>query len=184
MTDDLLQTTFHHFDTGNNGVISADDFRILLGDTFEGQPVADLYGQFLAEAGITAPDGKLDYDDFAKYSRACAPKRPLGSGGSTPSRNPMLPKLWARINSFHSNCGSPTAPPLPTLLRDMSPANRWKARKPAADAPENDEVLHERSCSKPVLLPGIANLPESSPVNPRQRAAPKQGSQGPCCSIQ
>jgi len=52
--------------------------------------VADLYGQFLAEAGITAPDGKLDYNDFAKYSRACAPKRPLGSGGSTPSRSSSI----------------------------------------------------------------------------------------------
>merc|ERR1719498_1287823 len=54
MTDDLLQTTFHHFDTGNNGVIAAEDFRILLGDTFEGQSVGDLYGQFLSEASITA----------------------------------------------------------------------------------------------------------------------------------
>merc|ERR1719408_846480 len=128
-----------------------------------------------------APDGKLDYDDFAKYARACAPKRSLGAVGSSPSRRPMLPKLWARIHSFHS-CGSPTAPPLPTLLRDISPANRWKSRKPAANAPEDDEVAFERSCSKPVVLPGLANAPypdnlaESSLDNPRKRPTPRQGS--------
>jgi len=180
MTDDLLQATFHHFDTGNNGAISAEDFRMLLGDSFEGQPVGDLYTHFLAEANIEAPDGRLGYDDFAKYARACAPKNPMT--GLSPARRTFAPKLWAKINSFHSS-GSPMSQ-LPTLLRDMSPGNRLKSKKPATDFPEDDEVAAERSCSRPVLLPGVANamdptnLPAASPAHPRER------SQGPCCSVQ
>jgi len=181
MTDDLLLTTFHHFDTGNNGAISKEDFRLLLGDTFEGQSVGDLYTHFLADADIDSPDGTLSYDNFAKYARACVPQKPLLPVCSSPARRTFAPKLWAKINhSFHSH--SPTAPQLPTLLRDCSPMNKsaMKPKKPIGAPPEDDEVPAERSCSKPILLAGDA----ASPANPRETSVPTQGSQGACCNVQ
>lgn len=182
MTDDLLLTTFHHFDTGNNGAISEEDFRSLLGDTFEGQSVGDLYTHFLADAGVDAPDGTLSYDTFAKYARACAPQKAVLPVGSSPARQTFVPKLWARINhSFHSHA-SPTAPQLPTLLRDCSSVSLFaiKPKKSVHDPPEDDEVPAERSCSKTIEVAGVP--PPSA--NPEETQMSLQRSQGACCNVQ
>lgn len=141
LNDDLLQKTFHHFDTGNTGDISAEDFQMVLGESFEGEQMDTLYAEFLAEAGIVAPDGKLCYDDFARYAHACAPKPPADGLGMSPSRRrrTFAPKLWAaiqarsplqrRTRTRQQTLTLPTGnePSLPTLLREGSPANRPKS---------------------------------------------------------
>jgi calcium-dependent protein kinase len=96
LTDDLLQTTFHHFDTDNSGDISVEDFRTLLGNSFEGESVESLHQCFLSEATIEASSSELKYADFASYARACAPKMTVSV---TPRghRHSFAPKLLAAI---------------------------------------------------------------------------------------
>merc|ERR1719235_1928733 len=131
LNEDLMQATFHHFDTTNSGSVSTADFRQLLGDTFEGVPVEDL----LAEA----PSQDLEYAEFSQYALACVPK-PTRTGAMedcTPSRRNFVPNF---VRALQARCKPAVFLPtssqssLPTLLpivAEGSPPNRPHATKAA-----------------------------------------------------
>jgi serine/threonine protein kinase len=133
LTEDLLHMTFHHFDTRNSGHLAVEDFRVLLGDTFEGEPVETL----MAEAHIDAADGKLSFTEFAKHAHACAPK----SLGVSPSsqRRTFAPKLWAAMSgAVGPRSRALLEQSLPTLLpKDGEPARVPPATKPMAPLQDN-----------------------------------------------
>lgn len=71
--DDLLQSTFKNFDTDGSGFIEPDNLRDLLGESFEGEEVEDL----VKDAGISGADGKVDFQEFSKYTTS---RKPVASG--------------------------------------------------------------------------------------------------------
>jgi len=62
MHDDLLSKTFKRFDVDNNGVITRDNLKTVLGESFSGAEVEEL----LAEVD-TENDGRISYDEFIRY---------------------------------------------------------------------------------------------------------------------
>jgi calcium-dependent protein kinase len=63
--DDLLHITFQKFDTRGVGYITAEDFHLVLGSTFNGD-----HAQLLVnEADVQCHDGKVDFNEFAEYVR-------------------------------------------------------------------------------------------------------------------
>jgi len=149
LTDDLLKTTFHHFDIQSRGQITSEDFRSLLGDTFEGEPIEILL------ADIDTAERKLNYEEFSKYAHACAPKKASEGLADTPSsgRRTFAPKLWATMTgTASSKANVRSEDSYPTLLtasegvlaRHPNPTKHFAhfamdigARKP----PNADEVL-------------------------------------------
>jgi len=65
LEEDLLQVTFKKFDRQGSGFIAPQDLQSILGVSFEGEDIEDLIRQ-----GDLNADGKLDYDEFAKYVRS------------------------------------------------------------------------------------------------------------------
>jgi len=134
VTDDLLQMTFHHFDTRNSGHLTAEDFQMLLGDTFEGESVETL----MAEAHIECTDGKLSYEDFVQCAHACAPRKSQDAVEMSPSStrrtfaNRLMSAMSGTIMS-RSRGSMIKEPSLPTLLpRDGSAALIPASAKPMA----------------------------------------------------
>mmetsp|Transcript_13779 Transcript_13779/g.30706 ORF Transcript_13779/g.30706 Transcript_13779/m.30706 type:complete len:447 (+) Transcript_13779:1-1341(+) len=60
--EDVLRKTFSRFDRDDRGVISADDLRDVLGESFEGADIEELINE-----ADTSGDGKIDYDEFLAY---------------------------------------------------------------------------------------------------------------------
>lgn len=65
LDEELLQVTFKKFDRNASGCITARDLRCTLGDDFAGSEMEVLIGD-----GELNKDGKLSYDEFAKYVRS------------------------------------------------------------------------------------------------------------------
>jgi len=62
MHDDLLQQTFQRFDVDNSGFITADNLRVVLGESFNGEQIEKL----MKEADLTK-DGRISYNEFIEY---------------------------------------------------------------------------------------------------------------------
>mmetsp|Transcript_179105 Transcript_179105/g.568247 ORF Transcript_179105/g.568247 Transcript_179105/m.568247 type:complete len:695 (-) Transcript_179105:110-2194(-) len=60
--DNLLRQTFKRFDVDNSGYITADNLRVVLGETFEGQEVEKI----MLEADLKH-DGRISYDEWIDY---------------------------------------------------------------------------------------------------------------------
>jgi len=60
--EDLLRRTFQRFDRDENGLISSDEMREMLGESFEGADIEELI-----EAVDTNGDGSICYDEFLAY---------------------------------------------------------------------------------------------------------------------
>jgi len=60
--DRALRTAFRRFDQNGSGAISLADMREVVGDSYEGQDVAEL----MQEAGAKN-DGKISYEDFINF---------------------------------------------------------------------------------------------------------------------
>lgn len=204
LTDDLLLNTFHHFDTSNTGAVSAEDFRMLLGDTFEGESVDDLYAAFLAEAKIDSPDGHLSCEEFVQCAYACAPKKTAGIS-MTPANNISAPKLWTSMQGKsrrkHELTPDRAEQPLPTLLIDASRANPSERAKSSPSCAmvavtKRFSCLHGQSASlEPAPCHGVGDAHERGAAAEamKQPAAKTRlekktlafhGGAAPCCSVQ
>jgi hypothetical protein len=64
LNDNLLDTTFRHFDTDLSGYITVDNLRDAFGSTFEGEAVERLIGE-----ADPSGSGHISYPDFAAYVR-------------------------------------------------------------------------------------------------------------------
>jgi len=62
MHDDMLYATFKRFDTDNSGYITVENLKDVLGESFEGEKVAEM----LKEADFTS-DGKISLEEFMLY---------------------------------------------------------------------------------------------------------------------
>lgn len=62
--DDLLMGTFKRFDTDNSGYITTENLKEVLGETFDGEQVAEL----VKEADFSG-DNKISYQEFIEYLR-------------------------------------------------------------------------------------------------------------------
>jgi len=71
--DSLLQKTFTKFDVDNSGVITVDNLRSIVGDTFEGHRVETL----VADADPLRK-GHISYSDFVEY--LCGDRSPTSTG--------------------------------------------------------------------------------------------------------
>merc|ERR1711937_1080308 len=60
--EEVLRATFRRFDSDQSGVITVDNLRQILGDTFEGVSVEEL----IREADAN-DDGNVSYEEFASY---------------------------------------------------------------------------------------------------------------------
>jgi calcium-dependent protein kinase len=60
--DDLLKQTFKRFDTQNQGYITKESLRQVLGETHDGEDI-----EHLIEEADTSHDGKIDYDEFIYF---------------------------------------------------------------------------------------------------------------------
>jgi len=60
--ESIIRQTFERFDQDKCGLISVEDLRVIIGNTFEGADVEEL----IREAD-TSGDGKIDYDEFLAY---------------------------------------------------------------------------------------------------------------------
>lgn len=60
--ESILRRTFARFDRAGTGLISAEDLRNVLGDSFEAADVEELIQEV-----DTSGDGKIDYDEFLAY---------------------------------------------------------------------------------------------------------------------
>jgi len=96
LDDELLQVTFKKFDRSGSGCITAKDLRSILGDNFAGDDM-----DVLIQEGDLNADGKLDYDEFAKYIRSSRAdliaQRDAGVGNCITSESLALPPLKAPI---------------------------------------------------------------------------------------
>lgn len=75
--EDMLRKTFARFDRSHTGLISSQDLRSVLGDSFDGVDLEEL----IREAD-TSGDGKIDYDEFI----ACLRDPEPDSGEALPPR--------------------------------------------------------------------------------------------------
>jgi len=95
--EDVLRRTFKRFDQDESGRISVDEFRSLLGDTFEGADIEDL----IREAD-TSGDGMIDYDEFIAYFQKSDPEieepAPPSSSARASRRRARTEKLGAVID--------------------------------------------------------------------------------------
>jgi len=65
MHDHLLKSAFKRFDADNTGFITAEDLKVVLGETYEGTEVTAL----LAEADVDH-DGKISYEEFIAFVKS------------------------------------------------------------------------------------------------------------------
>lgn len=65
----LLHRTFCRFDRDESGLISPDELREVLGDSFEGSDIEDL-----VRAADTSGVGQIDYDEFMAYFQEVQPE--------------------------------------------------------------------------------------------------------------
>jgi len=90
LEEDLIQVTFKKFDRHGAGCITPKDLKSILGDNLFGDDM-----EALIREGDLNGDGKLDYDEFAKYVRSSRANliAQRDAGNTVTSEAPTLPPL-------------------------------------------------------------------------------------------
>eukprot|EP00928_Gymnodinium_smaydae_P009562 TRINITY_DN13585_c0_g1_i2.p1 TRINITY_DN13585_c0_g1~~TRINITY_DN13585_c0_g1_i2.p1 ORF type:complete len:593 (+),score=139.16 TRINITY_DN13585_c0_g1_i2:83-1861(+) len=164
--EDVLRRTFSRFDHDQSGYITVKDLQQVLGDTFEGEDVADL----LREADADR-DGAVSYDEFLRYFQSAedeeevvqeprtaagvgdahfengAPKLPLGQPPNRRSsrrraRTEKLSEVLERLLPEHADCDSPTVGGCKTpTLREKARGVFGRARSEPSSVPTAPRAL-------------------------------------------
>jgi len=158
--EDVLRKTFSRFDSTQSGSITVDDLRCVLGDSFEGEDVADLIKEADADH-----DGSVSYDEFLSYFWKAEvvvgePETPAGSPavdstGRECKRNPwkrmqterLAEVLDGLIPEHFNDCS-------PTVGGGKTPNMRWRA--------DRNSLRARTVPANAVKIPGLSGLSPSS----------------------
>jgi calcium-dependent protein kinase len=152
LDEDVLKVTFKKFDRRGSGSIASQDLKSILGASFEGEAV-----ETLIQDGDLNGDGKLDYQEFARYIRS--------------SRATLIEKSQSTSN-LNASEGVPLRPPV-LLGRQGS--------RFSGNAVDKTSLPYTANIAQQKALPFVANT-SAQTAEVIERPASKQPQA--CCSIQ
>lgn len=126
--DDVLRRTFARFDRGKGGMITVDNLRMVLGDTFDDVGVGELVCEVAGNR-----QGAISYQDFLRYLQYPAPNSPSLGDEEGPTRRVLTSS--AGLGEHHSNqdCsldrkGVSLGPEFRNVAEDLLPCERLPER--------------------------------------------------------